>query len=448
MKKFLLAALLICLPLLAEGQSSGGDASLSQDAKTFIDQFWTEWSSPNSAALPYIEFAVDNQVNFYGKPISREAFMKAEAAFAQRWPDRQYKAQDGSETITCNDVAATCNVSGIVNWTNFSLERGVLSAGLEKFSFSLREQTIDGMPLFLVTGESGSVISRSIRQLPGDAAGIHTPGGMGKTYIGPGDLVPGATAYYGMRAYDALYAAVGGKAVQLRRASDGALTDIRVRPDGALDNTAVRAFCQNTSCYITIWYDQTRHGNDVSQQAPSQQPLLQFSTGGRPPVVQFDHDRMTYLSGAFPWVSGNQPWSGQVALLNVSPTDWYEPLFGYGTTAHDMSLFAELNGRPGYQFFTSIYDNDEPSNVTAFAPVAATFFYTGSVAGGSVNGTAWSDPFGGAAITGSQFNIGGSPQQVGIWLTGGLGEITLYPFSLSTVQIQSLAADERRFFGF
>ena len=139
MKKFLLAALLICLPLLAEGQSSGGQLPSAK-----MQRHLSIGSGPNGRAqfssVTLYRIRRRNQANFYGKPISRETFMKAEAAFAQRWPDRQYKAQDGSETITCNDVAATCNVSGIVNWTNFSLERGVLSAGLEKFSFSLREQ--------------------------------------------------------------------------------------------------------------------------------------------------------------------------------------------------------------------------------------------------------------------------------------------------------------------
>ena len=295
--------------------------------------------------------------------------------------------------------------------------------------------------LFLVTGDTDSVVRRDVRQVPGQ-------GGAGKGYIGPGDLVPGATSYYGMRAYDASYAASGGKAVQVRRASDNTLKDISLLPDGNLDRMVAESFCQNTLCYVTIWYDQTGNGHDVSQAATAQQPLLVFNPAGGPPIVQFDHDRMTYLNANFPWVSGNQPWSGQVAMLNVSPTSWYEPIFEYGTTEHDMSLFAELNGRPGYQFFVSVYDNDEQSHITAFAPVAATFFYTGSTAGGSVNGSDWSDPFNNAAITGDQFNIGGSPTQDGIWITAGLGEIVLYPFALGKAQIQSITADERHYYGF
>ena len=164
MKKLLFAVLIICSPMLAQAQPTEAGSSDSQGAKKFVDQFWSEWSGPNSDAMPYIQSAIDDQINFYGKSISRDAYMKVQVAFAKRWPDRQYTVQPGSEDINCDQGTSTCNVKGIVGWKDFSPERNSLSTGSANFSFSLREQTVDGTILYLLTSESGSVISRSLSQ--------------------------------------------------------------------------------------------------------------------------------------------------------------------------------------------------------------------------------------------------------------------------------------------
>lgn len=58
-------------------------------------------------------------------------------------------------------------------------------------------------------------------------------------YVGPGDIVASATAWYGLRAYNAAYAAPGtNKAVNLRRASDNAACDFVIAATGALGGTA------------------------------------------------------------------------------------------------------------------------------------------------------------------------------------------------------------------
>lgn len=267
-------------------------------------------------------------------------------------------------------------------------------------------------------------------------------------YRGPGDLVPGATAYYGLRAYDAHYAAGHGKAVQLRRDSDGALLDIEVLASGDLDNAAAKAFCQNATCYVARWYDQTGNGRDVSQPDLAHQPELLFNLNTGLAAVQFDYQRQTYLTGDFPWVAQNQPWAGQTALLDVAPTDWYEPVFDYGVMGMGMSLHAEVHDGGDSQFSTSIYGTDDLSGITTTAPAALTFYSTGTQIGGYENGTNWLESFSGSNIAGTEFNIGGSPHQYGIWLSGALGEVILYGFSLNSQQAQALAGDERHYFRF
>lgn len=65
----------------------------------------------------------------------------------------------------------------------------------------------------------------------------------GPAYAGPGDIVSGATAWYGLRAYSAAVAATGTqKAVNVRRASDNATQDILILTGGALDIASANTF--------------------------------------------------------------------------------------------------------------------------------------------------------------------------------------------------------------
>ncbi|WP_051450357.1 arabinofuranosidase catalytic domain-containing protein [Actinospica robiniae] len=65
----------------------------------------------------------------------------------------------------------------------------------------------------------------------------------------------------------ALYAAYDGALYQVRRSSDGTTANIGVSTvGGSADAQAQDAFCANTSCVITIIYDQSGHGNDLAYQ--------------------------------------------------------------------------------------------------------------------------------------------------------------------------------------
>jgi hypothetical protein len=65
----------------------------------------------------------------------------------------------------------------------------------------------------------------------------------------------------------ALYAAYTGNLYQVRRSSDGATRDIGVTTAGGSANAASQdSFCANTSCVITVVFDQSGHGNDLAYQ--------------------------------------------------------------------------------------------------------------------------------------------------------------------------------------
>jgi hypothetical protein len=67
----------------------------------------------------------------------------------------------------------------------------------------------------------------------------------------------------------ALFGAYGGRLYQVRRSSDNTTRDIGVVGAGGVANAAAQdAFCVNTSCVITIIYDQTSRGNHLTQAPP------------------------------------------------------------------------------------------------------------------------------------------------------------------------------------
>jgi hypothetical protein len=66
----------------------------------------------------------------------------------------------------------------------------------------------------------------------------------------------------------ALFGAYSGRLYQVRRASDGRTTDIGTLSDGFANAAAQDSFCVNTTCIITVIYDQTTRHNDLTIEGP------------------------------------------------------------------------------------------------------------------------------------------------------------------------------------
>src|ERR1700736_1463730 len=64
----------------------------------------------------------------------------------------------------------------------------------------------------------------------------------------------------------ALYAAYNGALYQVRRSSDNATLNIGLLSAGGYANAAAQdSFCSGTSCVITVLYDQSGRGNNLTQ---------------------------------------------------------------------------------------------------------------------------------------------------------------------------------------
>jgi non-reducing end alpha-L-arabinofuranosidase len=71
----------------------------------------------------------------------------------------------------------------------------------------------------------------------------------------------------------ALFTAYRGNLYQVRRSSDSATRDIGVLAAGGAANAATQdSFCANTTCVVTVVYDQSGHGNDLWYQGSAAVP--------------------------------------------------------------------------------------------------------------------------------------------------------------------------------
>jgi hypothetical protein len=119
------------------------------------------------------------------------------------------------------------------------------------------------------------------------------------SYSGPGDVVTGATAFYGLRAYNKAYATGTNHAINIRRTSDSTTTDINILTNGSLDVATATSFCAATTCFVDTIYDQVGT-HTLIQATTTAQPQLTFNCLNTTlPCLTFTAASTQFLSGAF-----------------------------------------------------------------------------------------------------------------------------------------------------
>ncbi len=92
--------------------------------------------------------------------------------------------------------------------------------------------------------------------------------GSAAVYSGPGDIVSGATAWWGLRAYNAAYATGLNKLANVCTPLDVTCADVNSDANGNFDIGSVGALtCNNGAsiCTVKILYDQSGNTNDLTQ---------------------------------------------------------------------------------------------------------------------------------------------------------------------------------------
>ncbi|MGH3395491.1 MAG: arabinofuranosidase catalytic domain-containing protein [Streptosporangiaceae bacterium] len=118
-----------------------------------------------------------------------------------------------------------------------------------------------GATLALVTGALAGTVAGTVASTAAAHAATQLP-----CDIYAAASTPCVAAHSTVRA---LFATYDGPLYQVKRASDGATTNISPLTAGGYANAAAQAsFCAGTSCTITEIYDQSGHGNNLTIQGP------------------------------------------------------------------------------------------------------------------------------------------------------------------------------------
>lgn len=94
-------------------------------------------------------------------------------------------------------------------------------------------------------------------------------------YTGAGDIVTGAIAWWGLRAYSS--AARGSNCCRIRRLSDNAEQDFVTLATGAVDRASISAFLASTTGAFVAFYDQSGGARDMTQATSANQAAVNLS---------------------------------------------------------------------------------------------------------------------------------------------------------------------------
>jgi hypothetical protein len=284
---------------------------------------------------------------------------------------------------------------------------------------------------------------KSIQQV-----GVSSGGG---GYVGPGDIVSGASFYYGLRAYTAAYATSNGNIADIVDTATGTATcTIVAKSSGDADLTSlscaggtlsVTTFCTvtHTGCSVTKLYDQT--GNNAGGAGQSTLALMPTLTLG---ATSNSKPAMTFL-GSSSQIMG-------FALLSAIPQPYTSSSVARRTALFttqggiigDGSFFIDFkNVAAAIDFFSGAADTSTPSIDGSFIAIQAVG--NGASSTVKVNSSAANTVSPGTSATGTGINIG--DDGFNEFLTGNIAEVIMWPSGLSSGNQSSISSNQQSYWG-
>ncbi|KAI4941906.1 hypothetical protein J4E91_010456 [Alternaria rosae] len=176
----------------------------------------------------------------------------------------------------------------------------------------------------------------------------------------------------------ALYNAFSGSLYQVKRGSDGATTNVAPLSAGGVANAATQdKFCANTTCLITIIYDQSGRGNHLTQAPP----------GGFNGPEANGYDNLAGAIGAPVTLNGKKAYG-----VFVSPGTGYRNNKVSGSATGDAAegMYAVLDGTHFNDACCFDYGNAETNNLdTGNGHMEAIYFGTNTIWGTGAGSGPW-----------------------------------------------------------
>lgn len=272
--------------------------------------------------------------------------------------------------------------------------------------------------------------------------------GGGGGFVGPGDVVSGATAWFGFRAYSAARAAAQFHAVNVTNAAGTETCDIKLTTAGGLSSTVsacsgassgatVATFC-TTSCSIAKFYDQSANLTDATQATVANQPPFVLSCINGLPCMGEDGNAKSLQAVIANTAS---PYSTSTVYNHTNATALSRPImtsnFGSGFELISGSSANQVQGEQAGAFFTAAAtDNVIHSIGTIFNGASSGFYVDG----------AWTPGTTTAQSTGTFLVLSGTN-------IANVGELGLWPVALTgtssgnALQTNTLCLNQFAYYG-
>jgi hypothetical protein len=280
-------------------------------------------------------------------------------------------------------------------------------------------------------------------------------GGSVASFTGVGDVVSGAQAWYGLRAYNAAYATANGKLVNLTRASDSATCDILANAStggfgvtanctgSGTNGVSASSFCNATTCTANTLYDQSGANNcsaapcPATQATVASQPTLSLSCQNSLPCLTFNGT--STILNATSGGTGSQPFTvaavaertgaftsaGQIFLSDSSQSG-----IGFTSSANTVAAFAGSNAT------ATASDSAAHSLIGVINNTTTNVVVDGTNTTGTASTNLW------ALTTCIGAQCGGSFFMTGDFMEGGL-----WPSGFTSTQYGNVCHNQRLYWG-
>lgn len=251
---------------------------------------------------------------------------------------------------------------------------------------------------------------------------------------GPGDVVSGASFWYGLRAYSR--ARIGNNAIRLIRASDSVQQDFKTNSDGNLDIGGINTFIGTSTAKVVTWYDQTTNGRDVTQATDANRPdfILNSDTF---PTIFFDGASLKYLQSSAT-ITQAQPFSQSAFELHQARTQ--------GSLMVDSGLGVQIGTfNPGANSVFTYGGTVLSATAADNAWHALQCVYNGASSDCNVDGTAHTGAAGADVYTAATIIIGQAGS--GQLFIGHLCEVGMWPSTFSAANSTAMSSQQHGFYG-
>jgi hypothetical protein len=264
-------------------------------------------------------------------------------------------------------------------------------------------------------------------------------GGGGTPFVGPGDVVSGATGWWGLRGYSAAYSTGSNPGVDLVDQAGANPITINILANGKLDVASISTWVAAhtvTTIKVTKLYDQTGSGHHLTQATLATMPVLTLSALGSLPGLTFNGNEMENAAFTMPNVlsmSFVAKRTGNFSGINAVLTAQGNPIFGFWNSANTIAgnpSSATITVAATDSAFHAAQATDDGATFTVYVDGANSSAATTSVTGGT--GTFIGDR-----------GVGGGLALTGVWMEAGA-----WPSVFSAGNASSMNSNQHTYWGF